>query len=647
MAINEITTAKLKTFVILGHSNADGQAPYESLISQFSSYNPRADAMADPENSYWENVYVLTSAQPFPEVNGTPIASSIADVAWLELTTANPETPNAPHPHPSPWNYPNNTGTCLPRWMYCAWDDFSPNWASGVLGKGLDSLPSPGDIPQGEYFNRFVGVKSGVEIPLSYYWKQYWGDQVGIVKVAQGSTRMMPIEEGPPSYTWFDLFRYGSSFTPNAPGYIRSACRSIDLSGKTYDTYGYWNPSTQFDFAPSTNRFYQMWKNKMRAGAAALPSSVKMDVQMVVVWMGDNDSKNREQSVLEGGWETAVKTLVKTIRRDLVANGWTTLPEDQIPIIWPLVYTAYEGPEASPNWSSVDFCNGVLQAMEDNDPFFKTIQTSDLPTMEDEGENWWGNILAGNNAAHMSSRAYHLASTRIMAAFESTQTDPFDALDLDSTITVQQAIDRVRTYYGRSRANTDTDQTQIIQHLNAAYYHCINHCGDNTWWLRRRETMTLTTGPTSITTMPAYVHRLLRVENPSDPTYPIQFTQIGFGEGGKLQINVSERFSGTFVIHFITMPKRLVTVDQKLIAPENVTEWIIVEACSRIAASSGNAALMGHFAGQAQQLMMDTIRNMAQMQRSKNDKMRTQRRPVRFGYKHSYFNGSWASDSSV
>ena len=65
--------------------------------------------------------------------------------------------------------------------------------------------------------------------------------------------------------------------------------------------------------------------------------------------------------------------------------------------------------------------------------------------------------------------------------------EPLDALDQEETITVSEMIARVKTYYGKSRSNTDlTDDDTLIQHINSAMLHCLNHAGDNLWWLRRR-----------------------------------------------------------------------------------------------------------------------------------------------------------------
>jgi len=174
-------------------------------------------------------------------------------------------------------------------------------------------------------------------------------------------------------------------------------------------------------------------------------------------------------------------------------------------------------------------------------------------------------------------------------------------------------------------------------------YHCLNHCGDNAWWLRRRKQLTITSGANAVMSLPRYVHRMMVIEDTRDPTYPIEFEQIGHGEGGKLQIHVSERNTGTYWCQFITMPKELTKGAQKLPAPRNIAEWVIVEACRRMAAAANNVPLMGHFAGESQQLQTDSLRSMGQVQRSKKDVMRTQRRRPNFRYGRG--RQIWASDS--
>ena len=202
----------------------------------------------------------------------------------------------------------------------------------------------------------------------------------------------------------------------------------------------------------------------------------------------------------------------------------------------------------------------------------------------------------------------------------------------------------MKTYYSKSRANTDMDEVLINQHINAAMYHCFNHVGDNAWWLTRRMQVKIAASSSGVTTLAKFIHRLLVIEDPKNPSYPLHFEQIGHGQGGRLQISFSERGTGTYWCQFVTLPKEIKTDDQIVPAPRNIAEWIIVEACRRMAAASSNAPLMAFFGGESMQLQSDALRNMGQVQRSKREVMRTQRSRPNFGY-GGRGRSRWAQDS--
>jgi len=670
MAINPITVEKLKTFLLVGHSNADGNTNYAALIANDPNLRTIGDWQTEPHLAYYKNVYVLTSAQPFPDEDNSPVASLISDVAWLELTVANPDTPAAPHPHESPWNFPNNRGDCQPRWLYASWPDFDPQWSSGVLGVTAFPLtfPTPNEVPEGTYFNQpFPSTVIGVEIPFSMLWKNYWGAQVGMVKLASGASYLLPIEMGSSGTLKLDPFCAGTAgFTPDNPGYVRSAVtawadsRRTDYSPLDEMTtaeeliafgenlspgllrgarYAYWTPADAFDFAPYSDRFYKMLIDKITAGVEALPSGTTLDIQGVIPWMGDNDSQVRTKEFLQSNWENTVRAFVKRLRYDIYENGWTSMAREQIPIMWPSVHPGYPGPDDDETFSSVDFCNAVLDQIALDDPYFKKVDSTDWATMDDDGEQWFSGLSSPINAGtinHIGTTGYIQAADDIFDAWLETQTEPVDAVDIDDCITVDEAMTRIRVYLGKGTATGDYKATELIQHLDASYQHVLNHVGDNAWWRRNRHSFTLTKATDRTVTLPKNVHRLMRIEAPFDPTYPVQWELVGFADGGKMQITMHERAGGTYICHYITKPGKLTVATQKIPVPTQILEWIIVEACRRVTATGANVALMAHFAGQAQQLMSDSMRNMGQMQRGKRDRLRTQRRAPRFSYRYRY-----------
>lgn len=636
MAIQPITTTKLKCFLLLGHSNGDGWAPYFNVIARNSDYAAAGNFFTDPAKNYYANVYVATSAQPYPGTHGTPVASTPGQVEWLELTTQNIFSPAGLHPHPSPYNYPNNSGACYPRWIYNAYQSIDFAFASGNSYPTTPHPSSPNDTPTQNWWTQQVpfGVKTGLEIPFSWLWKNYWQDQIGLVKMAFSSSLFLAWEPGVDPDQWvggkslgFPGFWYTPGFTP---GYISGA-----VNTSPYNFYAYWSPYDQFDWVPSTGRYYKLLMQKLAGAKAALPAGVEMDIQLVIPWFGDNDSDNRRRETIENSWENSCRSFIKRIRKDLAEGGYTSLPEDEIPVIWPGVHDGYPGPDDDETYTNPNFMNEVLRRIAADDPFMETLDSNQWANMLDSNDRIWyqnGQPTIHPHDNHFGSLGYAQAAEQIMETWVAMQQEPMDALDLDETITVEDALDRIRTYYGRSRSNTDLNRTTLLQHLNASMYHCLNHVGDNAWWLRRRKELTLTGGSNTVITLPRYVHRMMRIESPTDATYPIHFEQVGFGQGGKLQILLKDGTSGSYMCQFITMPRELSSDDQMIPAPRNITEWIIVETCARLAGSASNAPLQAHFAAQAQQLMSDSLRSMGQQTRTRHDRLRTQRRMTNLGY---------------
>lgn len=637
MAINPITVSRLKTFVVLGHSNADGWAPTDEVFDKFAHLNPRTlTARTEPLEAYWDNCYVATSEQPYPSPYGTPIASDVGDVQWLEMTIANTLTPAADHPHPSPFQFPNNQGACYPHYYYYAYD-------SSFSG-GFDSATpaNPG----------VLGVRSGIEIPLMWLWRHHWGEQVGMVKMAFSSSFMMAADASVDSNVaagWLDGFA-ASQYTPGDPNYVRSAVYANPTVSPLDSNYrgdfnflAWWTPGENFDWAVHTNRLYGKWHDKMVGAQAALPTGTKMDVRLVVLWMGDNEALSGTQAKLAGFKQSAIK-LIKQIRADLVANDWTTLPADQIAIVLPGAHFGYPS-STSPEIDSVKIVNDAWDEIAADDEMIGRVDPDGWSTLSDDGISLLGGIPVSTN--HFGPTGYRQAAEDVFSSFLDMTEDYFDALDQEEVKTVAETKSQVKVYYAKNTSTTDLTDTILLQHINAAMFHIFNHVGDNAWWLRKSAPLTISGGTNTITTLPRYVKRLLKIRHPSDPTYPVHFEMVGHGQGGKMQIRMNERGTGSYVCDFIANPRELTSDTQIVPAPRQVHEWIVVETCRRIAGASNNSALVAHFAGEAALLMADCMRNSGQTQRAKHDVMRTQRRRPRFGYGRGGRSAWWGTDSSL
>ena len=616
MSINPITVTRLKTFVLLGHSNGDGWVGTEDMFDLFPHLEPgTANRTLFPTLAYYKNVYVFTNDHPWTGTLGTPqYMTTPGQGEWLELAVAFPSSPNAPFPHPSPFVYPNNAGAIYPHWGY----------------KAFDNALLTGDN----------GVRCGVEIPLQWLWRNHWNEQGGIVKLAFGSSYFLPAGIGAGPHPWFNLY----SWTPNDPAFLPGTVDTVGTGDPYtgtgfdgYDALAWWTPRDQFDFAPSTGRFFQSWLRKMAGAQAALPTGTKMDVRLIIAWLGDNDSLGRELVAL-ANFKQFVKEFVSQARQACVDNDWTTLPEKQIPIVWPGIHYTYDNSANSPT-NTNEYLNGLLQEVADEDQYFKWISTDGFTTMFEEGQT---SFLDTTN--HFGADGYADAAQAIYDAYLETETEPFDAIAEDDRVLVSEVKDRVRTYYNRSRSQTDATDANLLIHINGSLNRLLNDIGDNAYWLRRRKAMNLQVGANNITSMPKYVARVLKIENPRNIKEGLQFQLIGHADGGRCQIHLLESSSGAYTVHFITRP-RDVTLDTELVPlPRQNVEGVVGEATRRLARSSSNVALQASLEGEARELRDRCIKELQVQQRAKRDRLHTVRRwpNLRYGNRGR----RWGSDSS-
>lgn len=580
-----ITVERLKTFVLLGHSNGDGWVGSQDIFDLYSHLLPgTANPIVFPESAWYKNVYVFTSEHPWPGELGTPAVTTIDQGEWLELAVGYPESPNDAFPHPSPFVYPNCAGACYPHWYY----------------KSYDSILLNGDN----------GVRCGVEVPLQWLWRNYWNEQVGIVKLAFGTSLLLPADQGADPNAWLNVFGWSPSSASFLPG-------TVDTS--QYDAMSWWTPRDCFDFAPNTGRFFQRWLDKMRGAQAALPTGSKMDVQLIINWLGDNDSEARSLVALSN-FKLFVLRFIDKQRQACVDNDWTTLPKEQIPICWMGIYPTYNNEDNSPVLTN-EYMNGLLQEIEDDDPYFKWINVDNYPTMYAEGQG-----AAIDTTNHFGATAYVMAAEDIFEAWRSMSTEPYDAIAEEDRITVSEVKDRVRTYYNRARSQTDATDDTLLIHMNGALNSILNAIGDNAYWLRRRMSMELQSGRDNLTTMPKFVARVLKIENPTNIKEGLQFQLIGHAEGGKCQIHLLEYGSGESVVHFIMRPRDL-TLDTELVPlPRQIIEWLVVDTTRRLARSGSNVALQASLEGEARELRERCLKELQVQQRAKRDRLHTVRR---------------------
>lgn len=591
---------KRKTVVLLGHSNGNGWAGTRDLFNSAPHLRPTASPDDFPQAAnVYPGIYIATDPIPWPGANGTPDHSySPGDIEWLEMTHNLPSSPGDAHPHPSPYHYPNIRGSWYP--VYYA-----------------DAINRAGG-----------GTFCGVEIPLMWKLSHYWQSDdetgVGLVKQTLSSTLFQRFDQGGNNADWIDVFGYGSP-----GGHPQQHPGTVDMSEGMLVPW--WTPSDKFDWAPNTGRLYSILLDRLAAAAANMPEGIEMDIDTVVPWFGDNDATlagEDQERIRE--WEKNCRKFVAQIRADIADNGWSSKSPHEIKIVWMGVTDAYGSEDTQ------DDMNEALQRIEDDDPYFRYIDTTEYEFNSALG---YSDALVASGS-HFSANGYLTAADDIFDAIQEMDVEPYDALDEEQRITVDSAKDRIRTYYNRSRVNTDANDETLLQYINASYFDILNDIADNAWFLRRRMQLAISATAGQAYTLPRVVHRLLKIEEINNPTYPLKYDEVGRADGGKCQIVLRERTSGTFWIHFFTQPKEMTSDSDLIPLPFQMIEWLVVECAKRLARSSGNILLLSHLEAESQKQRNICMRNLGAMQQARRDRWAPQRRLPGWGRRRG-FPHSW------
>jgi hypothetical protein len=536
--------------------------------------------------------YPSPGIMPGPDVGRwLPMTVHLPNREKVFAATDTAAVPLGPHPHS---NDPN-----LTTYRLKASDLGLPTKYSPYFGH-----PNTRSIPVPPYWYDATGGTAlfgtsgdgtlvGVELPLSWRLSQYWGDDVYFVKLSI-----------PGSFT----ARY-------------------DRGEPLIPKYSWYNAAEHYDWSPDTQRLFNDWYEKMRgAHLEAINDGDKLDVQLIALWQGDNDS-SQEADRTEKFRDTYI-SLMKAMRQACADQDWTTLPPHQIRVLLMGVYKSYDSGVAG----NPDRLNALLKGIADDDPYATWLDTDDYNNLVEDG---YPNATGAGG--HFGHTGYLDLADQMYDAYLELEYLADDAYGIDNRITREECRRRVLLYYERGTGATDATPDVVNMHMNAAMMNIINTVGDQAWWLRRILTMNLTGGPGTPVTLPKIVSRILRLETPETPTFPLQFEMLGYVGGGRLQIVLKERYVGTFVVHFFTQPRELASDGELIPLPHQLLDWLVTETARRLARSSGNIALQASLEGEVNRLQASSMRNMGAQTRARFDRLHTQRRLYGYGRMGAYF----------
>jgi hypothetical protein len=618
-----------KTVVIIGHSNGEGQAGSDPMIvaapwlanrgipAHFGNtgspgspnYVHNTNYTPAVLDQFYKNLWVFTSALGYPSGNkagGTtpqwsppyPTKSTIGQGRWLPMCTYLPSRDEVGKVSPSdasqgtPGIHPFSSEAALELYRLKGehfTPQLSPIHSPFFAYPNTRSLPVPPDWydasgAAGIFGSSGGGTLVGIEFPLCNRLAHKWGEPCYLVKLS-------------------------------IPG---SLLNRYDQGESALANYSWFTPLEEFDWHPHTDRLFKEWETKMAAAHAELVASGdKLDVQLVVLWVGDNDS-NRDADRIQF-FEDSYIALMKAVRAKIHANDWSSLPSHQIPIIVMGIYQSYDN-IAPTNPATI---NTILRNIVREDKYADWVETDGFNNLVEDGYP-----LALGAGGHFGHTGYLDAADAVYDAYAPLVYLGEDALGIENRVTRAEVRNRVFRYYSRGQTRTDATSDTTNQHINGALFHIINIMGDNAWWLRKMENMTISAAPNQPYTMPKTVHRIIRIESDYNPSYPLRFEMLGYTSNGKLQILLHERWTGTFRVHFITQPVELSHDEENIPLPYNLIEWLVVEAARRLAFAGGDIELQASLHGQARQLQHDAMRNVSNIERPRFDRRLLQRRLV-------------------
>ena len=166
---------------------------------------------------------------------------------------------------------------------------------------------------------------------------------------------------------------------------------------------------------------------------------------------------------------------------------------------------------------------------------------------------------------------------------------------------------RVKARYERNTSSNDVRASLLDAFINDALREIYNTLGDNAYFLRKTQSVTVSQYP-AVTTMPSNVKRLYRLEDEGvAPGYPIDWTFVRHDSSGNMVIVT--RCSGTFTAHYLEYPVDLVADGDTAAVPTEHGELVVVLACRRLAESVGNFQLAQLLAAEMEGLVRSLKRD--------------------------------------
>lgn len=358
-----------------------------------------------------------------------------------------------------------------------------------------------------------------------------------------------------------------------ATQYTGGLAKKVGALGRMYDV-------AHLDYQPSSpTGLYNILTADIANTAAALVSEGnEIDIQGIFTVVSDVDAFSSAQAdkALEN-----IKLIVRSLREFIDAGGYSSKSGSKIPWVAADV--------AGTVWSSSTAVNSALQQVDEDDPYLKRVDTSSY-TLESDNVHW-------------DAAACQLFGVDAYEAWLAALSDESDATRVqDDLPKLSEIRTKVKRRYERTVSSNDATNAQIDLFINDSIREVYNTLGDQAWFLRKMETLTLGTQYPGSLTLSRRIKRLLRVDRADFPGTPVRFKAAGYTDQGRLQISLMDYSGGPFVAHYIVLPKDLEQDNDVTLIPHDHIELVVLLTCKRLAEAGGNAAIATYYAVEIERL---------------------------------------------
>ena len=355
--------------------------------------------------------------------------------------------------------------------------------------------------------------------------------------------------------------------------YTGSLAKQFGAFSRLYDV-------DHLDYQPSSpNNGYGVLTTDITNTATALVAEGnEIDIQGIFAVVTDVDAL--AESYATKALDNLTK-LVASLRQFIDTNSYSSKSAAKIPFVVADVAGTAFAAQATVN-------TAVAQVAED-DPYLVRVDTAEY-------------TLNGDNV-HWATDACQQFGVDAADAWAAALTDESDATRVqDDLPTLADIRTKVLRRYERTVTSNDAQNVQITQFVNDSLREVYNTLGDQAWFLRRMEQMTLNPAYPSTLTLPRRCKRLIAVESTVCPGRAVVVKGLGYTDQGRIEAVLHDYTGGPYRVHYLVIPKDLEQDNDTTLVPLDYIELVVMLTCKRLAESGGNVAIASYYAVELERL---------------------------------------------